>query len=55
MNKARSIIEAIISALQECAVDLERHPFADVLIRVQDGRPVMVEITSKHKPLCEKK
>jgi len=45
-----SITEAIIETIRKYSSHIEGHSYADILVRVQNGHPVMVEITSKHQP-----
>lgn len=49
-NKPTSISSRVIAAVMEQAEQIDRSPYADVTIKVQDGKPAMVEITTKHKP-----
>ena len=43
------ITDAIITALRNQADEIERHPFQDITIKVQDGKVVHLEITVKFK------
>lgn len=45
-----TVTGALTRALQDIAAEIDRHPYCELHIEVQDGRPVMVQVTSKHKP-----
>lgn len=47
----KSIVDRLVKALRDQAQDLEQAPFADIVIKVQDGKPVLMEITKKVRPL----
>ncbi|MDB4895587.1 MAG: hypothetical protein JWN15_1849 [Firmicutes bacterium] len=43
------IVEALQDIMRDHADELRRLEYGDILIKIQDGRPVFMDITAKHK------
>jgi len=50
---AETVIERIIQALKDVADRVNAYQFGRMQVEWQDGRPVLVEVTTKHKPKRE--
>ncbi len=45
-----TVVSRIIKAITEQADRINPHPYGRLQVEWQDGKPVLVEVTTKHKP-----
>lgn len=51
MRGAESTTNNLIRAIKDVSAQIETHPFGELEISWQNGKPVMVKITTKYKPV----
>lgn len=47
---AKTIAQSIITAVEAVSDRINAYPFGRMQVEWQDGKPVLVEVTTKHKP-----
>ncbi len=45
-----TVVARIIKAIMEHTERINPHPYGRLQVEWQDGKPVLVEVTTKHKP-----